>query len=565
MKTSLARPASLLALSLVLLSGCADVLDEPGNLPPPVDLGSSSGGTPLNGIPTRAQLAGSWRLMRANGSDVSGHQKITLSFFTDLSYIVGGEANDPGCTNGQGSYANEDSNGDGVEFGELNYSESTGHAVASTPFLDSNGDCGFHETGAGATQDPFRLRFINGVLQLTDIATGNTYDFEAIVRGSGIVGSWYLVQQDSDIAVGPHPLVVSFFADGRYVLLTAEPQDAPGGEDDPGAQVGQYSIGAGNSLIVSNITTDSSKGGFDPSNSSGEKLFVTSSGQLRYEYTEAGMPHFALANPLPLAPRFNPAQALGTWVTDDNDNGNLADEIEPTLVSFFADGHYLLGGLNDDPGCVNDYSGTGVAVEPNGNGYETGSYQIDATTGRVRVSGINESDGSCGINDRTLADQRLYVNALSVTRLQVTSASHRYPDADTTALRPVPSSAGSLFGVWRGLSATTAAEEDFVLAYLDDSTAGPASGLYLAVDARPGGSCSTSDPGPVGGISLGNYLFNSGSGVIDYGASDETLCQTRFNPGGTQTLSFAPDGLRYTDNQASSPPASFSYNKLSRP
>ena len=96
MKTSLARPASLLALSLVLLSGCADMLDEPGNLPPPVDLGSSSGGTPLNGIPTRAQLAGSWRLMRANGSDVSGHQKITLSFFTDLSYIVGGEANDPG-------------------------------------------------------------------------------------------------------------------------------------------------------------------------------------------------------------------------------------------------------------------------------------------------------------------------------------------------------------------------------------------------------------------------------------------------------------------------------------
>lgn len=561
MNSTLARRAGLLALALTLLPGCSDLLEEPAGLPPPPDLGG--GHSPLNGIPSRAQLAGTWRLVRDNGSDVTASQKITVSFFTDGTYLIGGENNAPDCTSGQGTYAIEDSNGNGVEFGELLYSETSGQGSAGTPFLDSNGDCGFHETTIGATQDVFRLRFIDGVLQATDVASGNRYDFEPVARGSGVVGSWYVVSENGQPAGGTRAAVATFLADGHFILLSTEPQAPP--SDDPGAQVGRYSIGSGNLLTVSNVTTNTCNCGFD--NADNNRLVVTPAGQLQLTFDEGGSTQTVLANPMPLANRFSPAEVVGTWARDDNDDGSLTDETEPVLVSFFANGRYLLGGHHDDPDCVSDYAATGVAVEANGDGYEVGSFRVDPTTGRLIINGVSETDGSCGVYDLTRPDLRHYLQQQSGNLLSVASADHQTAVDEITVIRRVPVTAGSLLGAWRGLSPAATAEEDFVVAYVDDSTAGAGSGLYLAVDARPGGSCAATDPGPVGGISAGSYLYNAGSGVIDYAVSAQSQCPTRFDPAGTQTLSFSADGQVYTDTQSvvGSPPASFSYRRIGGP
>ncbi|MES2884302.1 MAG: hypothetical protein V4709_05830 [Pseudomonadota bacterium] len=601
MKTTLLLRASLLTVAATLLPACGDVLDSPEDrLPPPVDLGMPSPAptpaptpapapapaptpapapapTPsgLNGTPTKVQLAGTWLQVRNNGTPVT--TKVTISFFTDNTYIEGGQENSSDCNPTPataGTFANYDGNGNGVEFGQYDYNETNGRFQASQTvfFIDTNGDCGPHETTNAATQDPLTASFVNGVLRLADSATGSTFEFERVERGSGIVGSWYATEASSAgqgaMGFGPFPAIVSFFADGSYVLLTAEPQGSPtvNMDDDPGTQVGRYALDASGNLTVSNITADTSKGGFGAAQgNTSERLAVNSAGQLIYSASDGDGPFTISLTALPLPQRFDSTQLAGTYFNDEDGNGSIIGETIPFLAYFGSDGRFITGGLENDPFCVSDYSGTGVAVEPNGNGYEVGNYTMDATTGRLVVNISSETNGACGAYDLTKPEQRIYISSLNAGHVMA-AAGDRDADDEPIILRRVPSTASSLFGAWRGTTNTAGTTpDDFLVAYFDDGTAGPASGTYLAVDANPGSTCSLTDPGPRGGIGQGSYLFDAGNSQIGYGFENDTMCQTRFDPNGAQTLSFTPDFLGYTDNQASTPPASFVYRKLSTP
>lgn len=586
--------ASLVALSATLLPACGDILDAPADTAPAPNLGTPSPApvpaptpTPTSSIPTKAQLAGTWRLVRDRG--VATTETTTISFFTDNTYLLGGEVNTTNCNPtpaNAGTFANYDGNGNGVEFGQYDYSDTTGRFQSSQSvfFIDSNGDCGAHETTAGATQDPFNISLVGNALRFSNpaLASDNS-EFERVTRGSGVVGSWYGVSyvEGSDIikpgAAAANPFVVSFFPDGRYVLLTAEPQGTPSNhpDDDPGTQVGRYSVDAGGNLTVSNITTDSSKGGFGAAQgNTNERLTVNGSGQLLYSATDGGGTFTATLEPLPLRQRFDTTLVNGLWFNDENDNASFTDELDPFLAYFGPDGKFISGGPATDGQCSTDYNGTGVAVEPEGNGYENGAFTVDATTGRLTVAINSETDGSCGAFNRTRLEQRIYLNEIGAARMQL-QVMNRALDADLpTTLRKVPSTANSLFGGWRGTTgAGGTTVDDFLLGYFDDSTAGPASGFYLAVDANPNSTCPASDSGPRGGTEYGQYSFNGST--IDYTALPEpgrpstpplrTLCATRFDPSGTQTITFSNGGLTYTDSQASTPPASYIYRKLTTP
>ncbi len=575
MKTTLPLRVALLAAS-ALLAACGDVLDSPEDgLPPPVDLGHTAPSptptpTPLNGIPSKAQLVGTWLLTRENGAAVPTNRLITFTYFSDDTYILGGSQNTTGCDPTPataGTFASYDGNGNGVEFAELSYSESTGQAVSGNTFIDSNGDCGLHETTAGATQDPFRFSFVNGVLQIRDVNFGDIFELQRVTRGAGVVGSWAI--NSSSGAAAPPILVVTLLADGRYVLLSAEAQGtlANGNQDeDPGTQAGSYSIDAANNLTVSNLLADTSGAGFGPTNfNSNEKLFVDAGGVLQYQGTDGNGPFTGSALPLPLGNRFDPALAVGTWFSDGNDNNDFRDETDPILVGLFSDSKFILGGLNADPSCSTDYSGLGIPTEPDGDGYEVGSYRLDPTTGRLKTTITSETDGSCGSLNRNRPESLIYVVAQSANRLGLLGMDRDGFDGSGDVIVRVPSSSNSLFGAWRGTSSAGTAPDDFLVAYFEDSSAGPASGFYLAVDANPGSSCSLADTGPRGGIGFGSYLFNATTGNIGYGFENDTMCQTRFNPSGPQTLTFSPGFGSYTDRQASSPPATFFYQKISTP
>ncbi|MES2683262.1 MAG: hypothetical protein V4650_07040 [Pseudomonadota bacterium] len=612
MNTKLVLRASLLAISATLLPACSDVLDSPeDSLPPPVDLANPTPSpapapvpapapapvpapVPTSSIPTKAQLYGSWRQVRENG--VAATSTITISFFSDNTYVEGGEQNTADCNPTPaniGTNANYDGNGNGYEFGEYLYTESSGQILASSTkfFLDTNGDCGLHEASTGATQDTFNATLTGDVLRLSDAASTDFFEFERVQRGAGVVGSWYAIDNTDGDTTGADPGIISLFADGRFVLLCDEPEEGASTAtnpfpDSPGTQVGRYSIDAANNLTVSNVTTNTTSCSIGPTRGDGsatgvtnERLFVNAAGQLVYSSMESGVPFSTTLAALPLTPRFDPTLVRGTWFYDENDDGLFIGAAETlgagdALLAYFgADGKFIFGGAGTDEACETDYNGSGVAVEPAGNGYEVGSFTVDATTGRLALTINSETDGSCGTFDRNRPEQRSYLLGNPSSGRMALQIRDRNGDGDQAVVfRSVPSSSNSLFGGWRGTtSAAGTAADDVLVAYFDDSTAGPNSGIYLAVDANPGSTCSLADPGPRGGIQLGQYLFNGST--IDYTTSNDpatgfslrTLCQTRFDPNGTQTISFLPDFLTYTDNQASTPAASYVYNKLTRP
>lgn len=592
MKTLTILRASLVALSATLLPACGDILDAPEDTGAAPNLGTPSPApapapAPTSSIPTKAQLAGTWRTVRDRG--VAANETTTLTFLTDNTYIFGGEVNTTNCNPtpaNAGTFANYDGNGNGVEFGEYVYSETTGAFAASSSvfFIDSNGDCGAHETTAGATQDTFNITLVNGVLRITDPASSsNNTEFERVQRGSGIVGSWYGVSysQGSDVTssgeAAANPFVVSFFADGRYVLLTAEPQGTAtvNMNDDPGTQVGRYALDAAGNLTVSNITTDTSKGGFGAAQgNNNERLSINASGQLVYNATDGGGAFTGTLEPLPLRPRFDTALVNGLWYNDSNDDNSFINEPDPFLAYFGPDAKFITGGAQTDDECASDYNGSGVAVEPDGNGYENGTFSADATTGRLIFTINSETDGSCGAFNRNRREQRLYLNEVAAARMSLQVRNRESDDEEAVIFRKPTSAANSLFGGWRGTTgAGGTTPDDFLIGYFDDSTAGPASGFYLAVDANPNSTCPTTDSGPRGGIEYGQYSFNGST--IDYTALPEpgrpstpplrTLCPTRFDPSGTQTITFSNGGLTYTDSQASTPPASYIYRKLTTP
>ncbi|MDO9453476.1 MAG: hypothetical protein Q7J29_11545 [Stagnimonas sp.] len=587
MQTRLLIRAALLTATTVLLPACGDVLDSPeDNLPPPVDLGSPSPSpapapspapppAPGPTIPTKADLAGTWLLIRENGVAPPADELTTLTFYTDGTYIQGGNPNDASCNPTPataGSFANYDGNGNGIEFAEYSYNETSGHLVAGMAFIDSNGNCGLHETTAGATQDTTTLSLNGGVLKAVSPDGLFTYELERVSRGSGVAGSWVIAsEQEGSGPIEPSSPIVVFtaLADGRYILLSAEAQGTAANgnpESDPGMSAGRYSIDAANNFTLVQEFIETSNAGF--SGDANKKMFVDSSGMLHYSATDGFGNHTVKLLSLPLAPRFNASQLVGQYFNDGSSaapDNSIADETEPSLIGLFADGKFILGSFESDAECFNDYAGTGIATEPNGNGYEVGSYAFDVTTGRLKVDITTDTTGSCGAKDVSHPETLLYIGAQTANTFRVISKDSDEDDLDSDIHVRVPSSANSLFGSWRGTANSAGTTpDDFLVAYFDDSTAGDGSGYFFAVDANPGSTCSLTDSGPRGGVAFGTFI-----GRIDYTASAATqpgtLCQTRFDPSGMQTLSFTPDFRAYTDNQASTPAASFTYQKITTP
>lgn len=137
------------------------------------------------------------------------------------------------------------------------------------------------------------------------------------------------------------------------------------------------------------------------------------------------------------------------------------------VVSFFADGKFMSAGFNNDPECTEDVAGTVLEAETeaNGNGWERGDYVVDRSSGRLLLSNVTETDGSCGLSETQFAEYQnpQYLSfgsglSPSVAGVQNGDLLIQYNsdpldpaqrDPEFVVLRRVASVANSIVGGWR--------------------------------------------------------------------------------------------------------------------
>ncbi|TXI81440.1 MAG: hypothetical protein E6Q40_13670 [Cupriavidus sp.] len=324
------------------------------------------------------QLAGTWVIN--NGPQ---GKLLTLTFFTGGSYLVGGDEKDSNCANG-------------IELGDFSYNAATATITVTSVSKDTDGSCGL---GNGSS---FSNVAISGNT-LTMVSSDGTITFKRAETGNGIVGSW---QADQPFAGSrlTHPMVVTFFSDGQYVMADTATSDIdtdPADGAAPGSERGTWSVS--NNVLTSTQPVDTNGPGVGFSGlASGTTLIVTSANKL--ELNEPGFDKITFSR-LPLTPKITVGDVAGAWYLSDPDGSTTASGAEEYVV-FFQDGTYLFGSAEDDPDCYNDYANANPPLAQStyvdgSNGSEAGHWRLGTGTGILSPYGLSfESNGSCGLYNK---------------------------------------------------------------------------------------------------------------------------------------------------------------------
>ena len=134
--------------------------------------------------------------------------------------------------------------------------------------------------------------------------------------------------------------------------------------------------------------------------------------------------------------------------TDPLSGTYVAAGLQPgsyVYVTFFPDGVYLYGSIEDNPGCT--YA---TDLDTDGNGIEYGAYRYDATTHQLSVlNAVQDSNGQCGVWDSENGVAR-YNGALAVTGSGASTVLTLTPAAGGASidLTPVPNVDGEIVGSW---------------------------------------------------------------------------------------------------------------------
>ena len=134
--------------------------------------------------------------------------------------------------------------------------------------------------------------------------------------------------------------------------------------------------------------------------------------------------------------------------TDPLSGTYVAAGLQPgsyVYVTFFPDGVYLYGSIEDNPGCT--YA---TDLDTDGNGIEYGAYRYDATTHQLSVlNAVQDLNGQCGVWDSENGVAR-YNGALAVTGSGASTVLTLTPAAGGASidLTPVPNVDGEIVGSW---------------------------------------------------------------------------------------------------------------------
>ncbi len=374
-------------------------------------------------------VAGTYVFANAEGVAVTQNTR-TLTLFENGTYVYGGHDADPNC-NGDGG--DEDADGNGVEMGAYAFNPLTGELTFEAA-LETNGSCGPGGV-VGAEAAPLMLEIEDQVLHIE--AEDETTHWVAVQTvANGLGGSWALplsLMQD-------RPLVVSFFpaqsaGSGRYFLVDAQAGGA-------GIEEGCYTIDA-NGAFVADLNSSSCTGAIDTNDAAGfsdpQVAFsaeVDEHGRFRLIDGEA-MSDFVR---LPLQ-AYAHADRAGAWYLD----AGVAPQDDENLfvMALWNDGHFLLGGVHNDPNC-----NEGMAYEDgDGNGAEFGQLNVaaDALYGLVTATTTTDTNGGCGFHNGSPATQSYMFVRSAVDGSMIL---YPYDESAGVVLTRVPSTPGELLGAW---------------------------------------------------------------------------------------------------------------------
>lgn len=401
------------------------------------------------------QLAGTW--VHTNSAQ---HVLLTVTFFSDGSYLKGGEENDPDC----GS-----NNGNGVELGNFSYDAANATLTVTGVGIETDGSCGLGNGTvlSNVTIDGNTLSFTadDGVVTLTKAAN------------NGIVGSW-LADQPLAGQQLTHPVVVTFLANGDYVMADsgiAELDDAA----VRGSERGIWSVNGSNVLTSTQTVNTNGEAGFSDLEA-GTKLLINGNGKLVLQ--EPGQSDITFTR-LPLTPKINAGDLTGAWYISGPDGTEdvTTESTAADYIVFRQDGTYLLGSQEDDPDCYNDYANDGYDAHGNtsgnlasyadgSNGSESAHWRLNTGTGVLSTYGlVFETNGSCGLYNvySKFPENRLILDKVDGNTINVTT--YEFQDGGTGegnshsfavnhfVLKRIPSGNNSLTGAWKkdGVNKTT--------------------------------------------------------------------------------------------------------------
>jgi hypothetical protein len=414
-------------------------------------------------------LAGTWRLRstRSDGDPID----LSLTFFPNQTYLKGGLEGDENC-------GGED-DGDGVEFNTFDWDPLTGGFSTGTPAIDTDGDCGLGniEAGSNALQvngDELKFFDLDSSQQQCDSDAGSFEPYidggdacvfrftRAVNQPRGIVGSFAFFGDLSDPSAKPEVFTIESTGNNGYRYLQLD-SGAPVDTEEPysaGVEIGTFTLGSNG--VLNNVTVELDTNG-DSGLGNGEgpidgssvyALVVTSAGDVtvRQNFEGEGFEDEGTLRRLPLLPRFSSSQLAGlSFYADENDDGVAATEADLHVITFFADGSYVLGGQANDPNCDQDYvdEGIGGELDPDGNGVEWGTWTLDPTLGTLQLglkAPLSETNGSCGLYNAN-SNSRFFLEEIGVDaqkNVTFVRIKENFDEGESFVLRPVPSAATGL-------------------------------------------------------------------------------------------------------------------------
>jgi hypothetical protein len=472
-------------------------------------------------------LLGNWRFRDynatagANGAGVINIRSDSLSFLPGDLYLYGDNfelsglpAEDSGC------YADEspDESSDvgpnvagtqivaGIEYGGYEWTVANSDFGIVRPLRkETDGFCGFNEPPFYSTNDVRSMVLSPDTAELTFI-----YDDQTVIRferspsvASTIAGAFLVDGTLTRNAPTVFTFVPTDAVSGLYMMADANQEDNE--FTSPGVEVGCYAIDGSDhwsfdtTCIAEGVDTNGDSGLNGTVFAAGFQFTFLDPDRLEASNTAEGV--IGTVTRLPIIADTGADAIVGTW-----EGFALGDGSKSIFVTFLPDGRFIKGGLENDPGCFG-------ATDPDGNGYQIGTYTFVAGTLHTELTPGESTVGDCGLPDGGDLQINLAEDANSFTI-----------DGDEGfSLNRIASDSGSsLVGAWAyagdqgapGTPMSVASQSNPILLVFK------ADGTHEFINTNQEAGCGDGDNG---GVEFARYT---------YGAGQLTL--TNFEP--------APDG-----------------------